>query len=193
MASLYKQQQIDYLKSRVYEVDQVLDVGGGDKRADEYTTVKANRYLVMDNDPAASPDFLWNLNDFGHPEEVFAIERDPHFDLIFCLNVFEYINQSYNAMANLYTWLRPGGKLVVTLPFIYPLHNPVGIDYTRYTHEWARWVFYQKFKFRQVDIKVLEATAGAELLRQFYLAEKMHMRKGDNSWREIGCIVEAVK
>lgn len=193
MASLYKRQIVGYLQARSYEADQCLDVGGGDTKASAYTKVDAKRYLVLDNDPETKPAFVHDLNEFKHPEELFSIERNPHFDLIFCLNVFEYIHNPYNAVANLYSWLAPGGKLVVNFPFLYSLHEPKGIDYLRYTHEWVQKIFHQRFKFKQVDITILEATGGAQSLQDFYEQEHIHTRKGDESWKEIGTIVEAVK
>lgn len=193
MSSLYKQHIVKYLKDRQYTADQVLDVGGGDERTDSYTAVQANRYLVLDNDAKFNPSVVHDLNEFKHPEDLFAIERNPHFDLIFCMNVFEYIWNPYNAIANLYLWLAPGGRLVVNFPFLYPLHNPPGIDYLRYTSEWVHKIFHQRFKFQKVEITIIEATAGAETLSNFYSIEKMHRRKGDETWRQIGCIVEAIK
>lgn len=194
MASLYKQQIVNYLKARTFKADRVLDVGGADTPIREYTSVEANRILILDNAhfEGVHVDFVHDLNQFAHPEEVFAIERDNQFDLIFCINVFEYIWNPYNAIANLYTWLKPGGRLVVNFPFLYPLHNPVGIDYLRYTHEWVHKMFKEQFKFKEVDIQILEATGGMRQLYDFYAAEKMHYRK-DKSWVEIGCIVEAIK
>lgn len=193
MASRYKQQIVEYLKSRQYKADQILDVGGGEKKASDYTTVEFNRYLTLDNNLDTRPNFIHDLNEFKHPEELFTIERNPHFDLIFCLNVFEYIHNPYNAVSNLYTWLAPGGKLVITFPFLYSLHEPKGIDYLRYTHEWVQKMFHEKFQFSQVETTVLQATDGAAALNEFYSKEKIHTRKGDDSWLEIGTILEAVK
>lgn len=194
MASLYKQQIVEYLKSRRYTADQALDVGGGEKKASEYAQVTANRYLVMDMEASLKPDFIHDLNQFAHPDEIFAVERNPGFDLIFCLNVFEYIWNPYNAVANLYTWLKPGGRLVVNFPFLYPLHNPEGIDYLRYTHEWVHKMFHERFQFSEVSTNIIQATDGANELMSFYSKEKMHYRKNDGgSWMEIGCIVECVK
>ncbi len=193
MASLYKQALVSYLKERSYKADQVLDVGGGDTSITKYTNVEANRVLTLDINGDFNPNYIHDLNDFGHPEDIFAIERNPHFDLIFCMNVFEYIWNPYNAISNLYTWLAPDGRLVVNFPFLYPLHNPVGVDYLRYTHEWVEKMFRERFRFSSVNINIIEATAGAADLQRFYHDEKMHHRKGDSSWKEIGCVVEAVK
>lgn len=192
MGSKYRVQVNDWLKRQSFKADQVLDVGGGEGRSDKLAHVEANRYLVLDNNLDTKPDFVHDLNEFAHPEEVFAIERNSRFDLIFCMHVFEYIWQPYNAIANLYSWLRPGGTLVINFPFLYPLHNPVGIDYLRYTNEWVKKMFSERFKFSSVEIEIIQATDGVGNLIEFYSAERMH-RRHDDSWRQIGCIVRAVK
>lgn len=193
MSSLYKRQIVEYLKARTYKADQVLDVGGADTPIQNYTTVEARRILILDNDPVKNLAFNHDLNQFAHPEELFAVEEKIHFDLIFCMNVFEYIWNPDAAMANLYNWLEPGGKLVINFPFLYSLHQPVGIDYLRYTHEWIEKVFKERFPFKEVNITILKATDGSQALREFYSLEKIHTRKDDDSWLEIGTIVEAIK
>lgn len=192
MSSLYKQAILSYLGSRSYEADRVLDVGGGETKASKYTKIDCKKYSVLDNLPDLKPDYVHDLNEFKHPEEIFQIERIPSFDLIFCLNVFEYIWNPYNAVANLYAWLDKGGRLVVNFPFIYPYHNPVGIDYLRYTDEWVKKMFGDRLNFKTINIETINATDGAVSLHDFYAQEKMHHRK-DNSINKIGCILEAVK
>jgi SAM-dependent methyltransferase len=193
MASLYRLQIEEWLKERQFSADQVLDVGGGDKKASSITKIECNNYIVMDSDAGFNPGIIHDLNEFGHPDDIFSIYQNPRFDLIFCLNVFEYIYNPYNAIANLYTWLAPGGTLVMNVPFLYPVHNPVGIDYLRYTHEWVQKMLHERFKFSEVETTPIIATQGADALRAFYSVEKMHTRKGDASWIEIGTIIKAVK
>lgn len=193
MSSQYRQQIDAWLKNQYFQADQVLDVGGGEKKASSVTNVTSNRYLVMDNVPGLKPDFLHDLNDFSPPQEVFATERNYMFDLIFCLHVFEYIWNPYNAVANLYSWLSPGGTLVVNFPFLYPIHNPVGIDYLRYTDEWIQKMFMERFKFQDIEIIQLNATTGLNELIGFYSREGMHYRKDDDTWQRIGFIVKAKK
>lgn len=193
MASLYRQAVNEYLKNRSYKADQVLDVGGGDTSITKFTTIEANRIVVLDADPQYKPAFVHDLNNFSHPEQIFASERNPRFDLIFCMHVFEYIWNPYVAMANLHNWLPENGRLVVNFPFLYPLHNPVGIDYLRYTHEWVQKMFHEVYKFKDINVTILQASRGDSDLMRFWSNEQMHYRRGDDSWKEIGCIVEARK
>lgn len=193
MASQYRIQINDWLRNQSFKADKVLDVGGCEGPIQKLTTIEANRIQTLDFNGDLKPSFVHDLNIFAHPDDLFGSERNPRFDLIFCMNVFEYIHNPYNAVANLYSWLGQGGTLVVNFPFLYPVHNPVGIDYLRYTHEWVEMMLHDRFKFKDVDITILQATTGARDLMNFYSNEKMHYRKHDESWREIGCIVKAVK
>lgn len=193
MSSQYRQQINRWLKERTFKADQVLDVGGLEGPARKLTNLECNRYVILDYKQEEGVGIVHDLNEFKHADDLFEIEKNPRFDLIFCLNVFEYIWNPYNAIANLYTWLPEGGTVVVNFPFVYPVHNPEGIDYLRYTHEWVRKMFQDRFKFSEVDVTILQATIGADYLRLFYGAEGMHMRKNDDTWREIGCIVKATK
>lgn len=193
MSSLYRQKVNAWLREQSFQADQVLDVGGKAGLAKDQTHVSSNRYQVMDIEEGEGVNFVHDLNVFTHADDIFGTERNPRFDLIFCLHVFEYIHNPYNAVANLYSWLSEGGTLVINLPFVYPLHEPKGTDYLRYTHEWAEKIFRDKFKFSLVESYVLEASNGADLLRGAYSEEKMHMRKNDDSWKEIGTIIKAVK
>jgi SAM-dependent methyltransferase len=193
MASLYRNQVEAWLKSQNLMARQTLEIGAGDNPASKIARVATEKIVTLDNDPEMKPTVIHDLNEFCHPDQLFGIYQNPRFDLVLCINVFEYVWQPYNAMANLYNYLEVGGTLIVNFPFVYPLHNPVGIDYLRYTNEWVHKMFHQRFKFAEVEAYILEATEGAPMLDAFYSAEKMHRRKNDRSWLEIGTIVKAVK
>lgn len=58
------------------------------------------------------------------------------YDVVFCLEVFEYIYNPWQAMKNLHLILKTGGILYASFHFIYPHHGPEGMDYLRYT-QWG--------------------------------------------------------
>jgi SAM-dependent methyltransferase len=55
-----------------------------------------------------------------------------HFDLIFCLEVFDYVWSPVTAFQNIYNLLKPSGRAWVSFPTLYPLHQPVADDALRY-------------------------------------------------------------
>lgn len=191
MASEYRKQLNQWLGHQSFTADQVLEIGCEKQLVRDLAKVEAKSYTTMDMDPEKKPDYVHDLNEYAHPDEIFQIRQNPRFDLIFCINVFEYVWNPYNAISNLYSWCKPGGTVVVNFPFLYPLHNPVGIDYLRYTHEWVNKMFHERFKFADIETKIIKATTGRDVLRTFYSIEGMHTRRDDDSYLEIGCIVRA--
>ncbi|KAJ3086581.1 hypothetical protein HK102_012886 [Quaeritorhiza haematococci] len=59
---------------------------------------------------------------------------DDTYDVILCTQVLEHIERPRAALAELYRVLKPGGKLLMTVPLMVPFHL-VPHDYYRYTDE----------------------------------------------------------
>lgn len=57
---------------------------------------------------------------------------DEPFDAIVCSEVLEHLWAPHQAVANMHASLRDGGKLIVTVPFVFPIHDAPH-DYFRYT------------------------------------------------------------
>jgi SAM-dependent methyltransferase len=57
---------------------------------------------------------------------------DSHFDVILCTEVLEHVSDTDAAFCELARLLKPGGKMVVTVPFAYPLHEEP-YDFVRLT------------------------------------------------------------
>ena len=71
--------------------------------------------------------------EFGHEAlDITTMELDGEYDLILCLNVLEHVYDYDVAVANLHRALTPGGRLVVAVPFAFPLHDEPH-DYYRFT------------------------------------------------------------
>lgn len=48
---------------------------------------------------------------------------DAGFELVLCTEVLEHVLDWPSAWSNLHRLLAPGGRLIITCPFIYPLHE----------------------------------------------------------------------
>ncbi|MGQ4648731.1 methyltransferase domain-containing protein [Lyngbya aestuarii] len=57
---------------------------------------------------------------------------DNEFDIVLCTEVLEHVADTRSAISEIYRVLKPGGKLILTTPFIFPLHE-VPNDYYRFT------------------------------------------------------------
>lgn len=98
-----------------------LDVGCGNQplRGDLEAMGYAYTSLDVHQNKAECVDVLGAI-DGEPPADLLA--RGP-FDFIVCTEVMEHVPDWATAFANLARLLRPGGKLLVTTPFFYPLHE----------------------------------------------------------------------
>jgi len=147
-------------------------------------SIECNKYITLDIDETCDPDHIRDLN---RPMNI----AEEQFDIIFCLEVFEYIWNPVQAHQTIYKLLKKGGTAYISYPFIYPIHNPPKIDYLRYTREGIDKLL-EIAKFNSWVISARVATKGENDLVSFYKNEGMHPRKG-YSHREIGYIAEITK
>lgn len=98
----------------------VLDVGSGG--ADQHVLFP-NR-TTIDVDPARNPEII------GDAQEMpFA---DATYSTILCTEVLEHIPDPQKAVDEMYRVLKPGGTLILTTRFLFPVHDAPG-DYWRFT------------------------------------------------------------
>ncbi len=120
-------------------VKEVVDIGGTlrldlgksnrvDKKnawLNEY--VKKVDYKIMDVVPDYNPDIVGDIHNLPF--------SDNSKEAILCLAVLEHVEDPIRAMKELYRVLRPNGKLLIYVPFLYYYHAEKGYygDYWRFT------------------------------------------------------------
>lgn len=126
--SFYREQLESHLKLLDVNANLVIDVGGAQKPVKGRTkSWNVDNYVILD-----VPEF--NLDEpFRIPDLIAVCANNAQADVVFCLEVFEYLIVPTMAMKNIANLLKPGGKAYVTFPFVYPLHNEVPLDSLRYT------------------------------------------------------------
>src|SRR5262249_2508938 len=67
------------------------------------------------------------------------------FDVIVCTQVLEHVANPFLAVAELRRILKPGGRLLVTVPAAYPYHA-IPHDYWRFTRDSAQLLFGERFE-----------------------------------------------
>lgn len=105
----------------------VLDAGAGEAPFRELFAVC--RYVTSDwaesvHPGASSSDVIAPLDDLPLPSAS--------FDAVLCTQVLEHVPDPFAALAELRRVLRPGGSLLVTVPFVGELHEEP-YDFFRYT------------------------------------------------------------
>jgi SAM-dependent methyltransferase len=101
----------------------ILDVGAG--RGDFASLFDRPGYLAVDVYPYPELDLACDLT------QTNPFHAD-HFDAILLLNVLEHLFDAPGLLNQLFKLLKPGGILVVAIPFMVKLHQ-APLDYARYT------------------------------------------------------------
>jgi SAM-dependent methyltransferase len=112
---------------RIPEGSRVLSVGaGGEVNQRLLAAARRRGFAVtqLDIDPELEPDVVADIATWQSPSP---------FDVVVISEVLEHVVDPPAVVANLLRLLRPGGRLVATVPFIFPIHDEPH-DYYRYTH-----------------------------------------------------------
>ncbi|MFT7644539.1 MAG: SAM-dependent methyltransferase [Candidatus Paceibacteria bacterium] len=135
---------------------EVIDIGGG-LRVDgsKNNRVQSDRewllpyvekvdYRVMDPVPDYNPDIVGDIHALP-----FA---DSSKEAIICLAVLEHVENPILAMQEMHRVLKPGGKLLIYVPFLYYYHAEKGYygDYWRFTHDTLE-MFAKPFSHHEIE------------------------------------------
>lgn len=105
------------------ELGKVLDVGGGGGRH-KGLFVDAKQYINIDNDPKVEPDIVASADELPI--------ADDSIDCILCSEVLEHVDNPLAVLREIGRVLRPGGSLILTVPFINEIHGEP-FDFRRFT------------------------------------------------------------
>ncbi|CAN7508416.1 class I SAM-dependent methyltransferase [Bosea sp. LjRoot90] len=109
-----------------YARGRVLDAGAGRMAWRSLLMARASEYLSMDYE-AAHPDLSFQ----GDLRGGLPVD-DKSIDAVFCCSVLEHIPEPWLVFAELKRIVRPGGHVILSVPFIYYLHGAPH-DYFRFT------------------------------------------------------------
>jgi SAM-dependent methyltransferase len=131
--------------------DAVGDIGCGEQPLRLRVEMRGGIYTGIDvtQNKSASVSIIASCTDMPLPDSC--------FNVVLCTEVLEHVSDSYKAFRELARLLKPGGILIVTMPFTYPLHEEP-YDFVRFT----------PYQIRECaksnDLQVLElTTSGNEI------------------------------
>jgi len=119
----------------------LLDVGVGERPYADVFAPHVTRYFGLEYPPVVfgnlNPE-LWNyihvvhgiIDVFGDGHELAV--RDACCDTVLSLEVLEHLPEPERCVSEMARVLRPGGRLLLTVPFVAPLHQ-LPYDFRRYT------------------------------------------------------------
>ena len=105
----------------------ILLVGSGGKIADhlyKFASRKLFMVISIDIDSTKKPDIIGDvcLYEFGEDK----------YDAIIMAEVLEHFHNPQKSIVNIHKSLKKGGKAIITVPFIFPIHDRP-YDYFRFT------------------------------------------------------------
>lgn len=144
------------IKHIVANSHSILDIGGGlravkgksnrfdPKRAWIEPLLEGKQYRIIDPVPDYEPDLIGDIHDLPLP--------DSSEESILCLAVLEHVENPIQAVSEIYRVLRPKGKVLLYVPFLFYYHAEPGYykDYWRFTNDTIELLFRN---FTQVEIQ----------------------------------------
>jgi SAM-dependent methyltransferase len=107
----------------------VLDAGGGTAQSSYLPLLRVNGQVESVNiDPARQPTYVADLN------QPLPLE-DGRYDTVISLNTLEHVRRDVFALSELARVLKPGGRMLLFVPFLYRIHGSPS-DYHRHPAPW---------------------------------------------------------
>jgi len=107
----------------------VLDIGCGDRWIEPHLANGAF-YVGLDSIATGARLYQSRPSMFGDAPALGI--RDGCVDCVLLLEVLEHLESPRSALREIHRVLRPGGRLLLSMPFLYPIHDAPH-DFQRYT------------------------------------------------------------
>jgi SAM-dependent methyltransferase len=159
----------------------LLDFGCGSKPYKNLFAV--NSYLGVDFENEGHPHDKEQVDVFYDGKRL-PFDND-HFDSILCSEVFEHIFNIDEVITELYRVLKPGGKMLVTVPFVWSEHE-LPFDYGRYSRFGIRYLL-EKNHF--VLLEQSTTTHFAETIIQLWVLYIYHLFRTSNKFLNLFCTI----
>ena len=189
MASYTRKQLEAWIKDKKVSGN-VLDIGGSQLPIkDRVQYDKDTNFRILDlknpHEEKAKPEIICDLNNHF----VVSGKDVDSFDYAVCLEVSEYWWNPVQALTNIWQYLKPGGTLLISFHFIYPVHRPIDEDCLRYTRPGVRKLL-EKTGFKIKDIVSRKSQYN---ITSFLKEEGMRPAQGYDFHGDVGVLVEAIK
>lgn len=146
-----------------------LDIGA---QNGPYGALFPNR-VALDITPGAGVRVLGDAQQLGI--------RDASFDVVLCTEVLEHLPEPQRAIDEMFRVLRPGGTLLLTTRFLFPIHDAPH-DYFRYTKYGLRHLL-RRFEILEIEEEADSVATLAILLQRLGMqAETLHVTPLRGLW-----------
>jgi len=172
---LTRKELFNFISKNAKEINgKVLDIGCGEKPYEElfnttsYTGVDIE--TTKEYHASSKVDVYYNGVDLPFESNT--------FDSIVCFEVLEHVFEPESMVKEMYRVLKPGGKIILTTPFIWNEHE-VPYDYGRYTY------FGLKHLFTKNGFKVINQKRIVSGMTLFVVLISLYVREGQEALKNI--------
>ncbi|NPA69081.1 MAG: class I SAM-dependent methyltransferase [Chlorobi bacterium] len=158
----YRRKELDKLQKK-YQSEYkgiVLDIGGRDRGKFNKPKNKVDKWIFADIEKKHNPDIVLDVADM-HTLETESI------DVVNATELFEHVEEINKGISECYRILKKGGKLILSVPFLYPVHaDPY--DFQRWTlTKWKKELKKNNFEIENTEINGRFFTVFTEMQRTF--------------------------
>lgn len=192
MPSSTRIQLENWLKTIDVKGVRVLDIGGSQKPIHgRIKSFDPAEYKILDlpepHEQKIPPDIAIDIE---RPIDSQKLVDLGQFDMIFCLELMEYVLDPRQVMRNIAALTKEGGKLYISFVLLYPIHKPEGADMLRYTENAVRRLLMEA-GFR-ITHTVYRMPRNPKLFLEVWKAESMKKLDEDSSLHT-GYLITAIK
>ncbi len=160
-----------------YLAGEMLDIGCGTKPYAELLGPYITRHVGLDHEETQHDKS--NIDLFGTAYDIPA--ADNSFDSAVCNAVLEHLEEPYEAIAECYRVLKPGGRAIYSVPFIWHVHEAPR-DFYRYSYYGLKYLFEKA----GVEIGELNALSGFWVtFGQLFTYNVYRLNRGPLKWLRI--------
>ena len=156
-------ERLDIFLARHASDVRIVDIGSGNS---SYNRHFPNR-IAVDIDPARKPDIIGDAHNLPF--------RDGEVEAILSTDVCEHLKDPVKAVSEMHRVLKPGGKVIFTTRFIFPIHDAPN-DFWRFTKYGLRELF-KDFEILELEPETTNFSTLAVLLQRMGYQTKLRFNK----------------
>jgi len=167
LSKIFSRKDLDYyIKNNIEnlnDIKRVLIVGAGGRINDlvyRISVEKSFELFSLDIEKQYNPDIIADITDYDF--------NNDKYDVIIISEVLQFIPDPQKAINNIYRGLNKNGIMILTVPFIYPIHDRP-YDYYRFT-KYALHHLLSKFS----EVEVIEKNSWSEAINVLHVRHIMN-------------------
>jgi len=144
----YRRKMLDNLQEKYEHLYKgvILDIGGRDRGKFRKPKSKVEKWIFADINKKHSPDVVLDV------AEMKQIKSES-INVVSAIELFEHVKNPRQGIEECYRVLKKGGTMILSAPFLYPVHNDP-YDYQRWTE--IKWELESKRAgFRILNVEIM--------------------------------------